>query len=138
MVLEYKNLLIIFIFIFLTISLTGYCINYKTYIIEGLANSKRKKVNKDYYSELEQEIKNLNNEKDDSLLIKKYKDDYEKLLIETYKNTQLQILDHITKYSNSLVKKNNNKIKEELNNIISYNNLLNSINSSMKYLNNYY
>ena len=138
MLFENKNLIIVILFIFLTVSITGYCINYQTYVIEGLANSNRNKVNKDYYSDLEQELKNLNDEKNDSLLVDKYKKDYEKLLIESYKNTQLQLLDNITQYNNALVKGNKKDIDNELTKIMKYNSLINSINSSMKYLNTHY
>lgn len=138
MLFENKNLLIVILFIFLTVSITGYCINYQTYVIEGLANSNRNKVNKDYYSDLEEELKNMNDEKNDSLLVNKYKKDYEKLLIESYKNTQLQLLDNITQYNNALVKGNKKDIDNELNKIMKYNSLINSINSSMKYLNTHY
>lgn len=138
MLFENKNLIIVILFIFLIVSITGYCINYQTYVIEGLANSNRNKVNKDYYSDLEEELKNLNDQKNDSLLIDKYKKDYEKLLIESYKNTQLQILDNITHYSNALVKGDKKKIDNELDKIIKYNSLINIINSSMKYLNAHY
>lgn len=138
MLFENKNLIIVILFIFLTVSITGYCINYQTYVIEGLANSNRNKVNKDYYSDLEEELKNMNDEKNDSLLLGKYKKDYEKLLIESYKNTQLQLLDNITQYNNALVKGNKKDIDNELNKIMKYNSLINSINSSMKYLNTHY
>lgn len=138
MLFENKNLIIVILFIFLTVSITGYCINYQTYVIEGLANSNRNKVNKDYYSDLEEELKNMNDEKNDSLLVNKYKKDYEKLLIESYKNTQLQLLDNITHYNNALVKGNKKDIDNELNKIMKYNSLINSINSSMKYLNTHY
>ena len=138
MLFENKNLIIVILFIFLTVSITGYCINYQTYVIEGLANSNRNKVNKDYYSDLEEELKNINDEKNDSLLVDKYKKDYEKLLIESYKNTQLELLDNITQYNNPLVKGNKKDIDNELNKIMKYNSLINSINSSMKYLNNHY
>ena len=138
MLFENKNLIIVILFIFLTVSITGYCINYQTYVIEGLANSNRNKVNKDYYSDLEEELKNINDEKNDSLLVDKYKKDYEKLLIESYKNTQLELLDNITQYNNALVKGNKKDIDNELNKIMKYNSLINSINSSMKYLNNHY
>ena len=66
MLFENKNLIIVILFIFLTVTITGFCINYQTYVIEGLANSNRNKVNKDYYSDLEEELKNLNDEKNDS------------------------------------------------------------------------
>ncbi len=138
MLFENKNLIIVILFIFLTVSITGYCINYQTYVIEGLANSNRNKVNKDYYSDLEEELKNINDEKNDSLLVDKYKKDYEKLLIESYKNTQLQLLDNITQYNNALVKGNKKDIDNELTKIMKYNSLINSINSSMKYLNTHY
>lgn len=138
MLFENKNLIIVILFIFLTVSITGYCINYQTYVIEGLANSNRNKVNKDYYSDLEEELKNINDEKNDSLLVDKYKKDYEKLLIESYKNTQLQLLDNITQYNNALVKGNKKDIDNELTKIMKYNSLINSINSSMKYLNTHF
>mgnify|MGYP001368465438 CR=1 FL=1 len=138
MLFENKNLIIVILFIFLTVSITGYCINYQTYVIEGLANSNRNKVNKDYYSDLEEELKNMNDEKNDTLLVDKYKKDYEKLLIESYKNTQLQLLDNITQYNNALIKGNKKDIDNALNKIMKYNSLINSINSSMKYLNTHH
>ena len=134
MLFENKNLIIVLVFIFLLFIIGGYCINYQTYLIEGLANTNRKQVNKDDFSNLEEDLKNLNNQKEDLLFISKYKDNYEKLLIESYKNTQLQLLDHITKYNKALVDKNEKQIKNELTIIGSYNSLINSINSSMKYL----
>ena len=134
MLFENKNLIIVLVFIFLLFIIGGYCINYQTYLIEGLANTNRKQVNKHDFSNLEEDLKNLNNQKEDLLFISKYKDNYEKLLIESYKNTQLQLLDHITKYNKALVDKNEKQIKNELTIIGSYNSLINSINSSMKYL----
>tara|TARA_Y100000816_G_scaffold226779_1_gene171833 strand:- start:61 stop:477 length:417 start_codon:yes stop_codon:yes gene_type:complete len=135
---ENKNLIIVIVFIFFTVLITGYCINYQTYLIEGLANSNRNKVNKDYYSDLQEELKNINDDKNDSILIDKYKSDYEKLLIESYKNTQMELLDHITKYNNALVKNDKKEVNNELNKINSYNSLISSINTSMKYLNTHY
>ena len=112
MLFENKNLIIVLVFIFLLFIIGGYCINYQTYLIEGLANTNRKQVNKDDFSNLEEDLKNLNNQKEDLLFISKYKDNYEKLLIESYKNTQLQLLDHITKYNKALVDKNEKQIKK--------------------------
>ena len=130
-----KNIILMLFFLFLFASISGICINYQSYIIEGLANTNRNVVSKDYYSELENKLKNINDEKNDILLIDKYKTDYQNLLIETYKNTHLHMLEHITKYDNALIKNDKDEAKEQLNNITTYNSLINSINNSMKYIN---
>jgi F0F1-type ATP synthase membrane subunit b/b' len=130
-----KNILLIIFILVLFTSISGICINYQSYIIEGLANSNRNVVSKDYYAELENELKNVNDHKNDTILIDKYKKDYQNLLIETYKNTHLNMLEHITKYNNALIKNDKDEAKEQLNNITTYNSLINSINNSMKYIN---
>ena len=130
----YKYFTIVFIII-ISIYITGKCLNYQSFVIEGLANHKRGKIiNKNYYPQLDQELKNLNENKKDTLLIKKYKSQIEDLLIELNENTNLELIQNINEYANSLVQnKNSNKYLEKINKYFTLNQALNSV---MKYLDN--
>ena len=127
------------IVILISVYITGQCLNYQNYIIEGLANHKRDNiVDKDHYAQLDQELKNLNEKKRDTLLIRKYKSQFEDLLIEVNENTNIQLLQNINEYANSLVQnknenKNSKKYLENINNLYNLNRALNSV---MKYVDN--
>ena len=132
-----NNLFNYILIIFLVIGLSYYvnkCINFQSYIIEGLANNKREIKPKNYYSDLDRELRNLNEEKSDTILPKKYKKDYENMLIELYKSTQLDTLLSLTDYSNLLIQKQDTS--KNLDQINKLHNMNNSINSSLKFLNN--
>ena len=128
-----SNYLIIVLLIIFICYYVNKCISYQSYIIEGLANNKRDLKPKDYYSDLDRELKNLNDEKNDIILPKKYKKEYENMLIELYKTTQLDTILNLTNYSNLLIQKKDTSVDlEKINKLYNVNN---SINSSLKYLN---
>ena len=127
------------IVILISVYITGQCLNYQNYVIEGLANHKRSNVvDKDHYAQLDQELKNINENKRDTLLPTKYKSQFENVIIELNENTHLQILENINEYANSLVQskndnKNSKKYLENINRCYTLNRALNSV---MKYLDN--
>ena len=125
------------IFLSFSVFIIGQCLNYQNYVIEGLTNHKKANiVDKDYYSQLDQELKNVNDHKKDTLLVSKYKLQFEDLLIELNENTNLQLLETMKEYANSLIQKNNKNCKRCLDNISKLHNMNNSLNSVMKYLDN--
>tara|TARA_B100001093_G_scaffold209461_1_gene201151 strand:- start:1558 stop:1983 length:426 start_codon:yes stop_codon:yes gene_type:complete len=130
----YRYFTIVFIII-IGIYITGKCLNYQSVVIEGLANHKRPNiVDKNYYSKLDQELKNLNENKKDTLLVSKYKSQFEDLLIELNENTHLELIQNINEYANSLVQnKNSSKYLEKINKYFTLNQALNSV---MKHLDN--
>ena len=122
------------VFILICVYITGQCLNYQNYVIEGLANNKRNIVDKDHYAQLDQELKNVNDEKKDTLLVTKYKTQFEDLIIGLNENTNLQLLENMNEYANSLIQKNNKKCKKCLDNIKNLHSMNSSLNSVMKFL----
>ena len=132
----FTKYIFICLFIIVGVGISGMCLNYQNYVIEGLANHNRNIVEKGFYAQLEQELRDFNEEKSDSLLPKKYKKEYENVLIELYKNTQLEMLQNISEYGNSLLQdKSSSNSNKHLDNIIKLHTLNNSLNSSMKFIN---
>lgn len=114
------------------------CLNYKFYTIENMTDTKRNIKDKKYYSQLNTDIKNVNESNKDLLLINKYKNEYFDLLDEMHKNTQLTLLKTISEYSTNIVNgKTLDSDKEQqskLEHIQKLNSLSNSINDSLKFL----
>ena len=132
----FSKFMIIVIILVLSVSVSGMCLYNQSYVIEGLANPNRRVVAKNYFAELGTEIKNLNDTKTDSLLPGKYKGEIESLIVNLYDNTQLEILENLNLYSNSLVdEKSKNKRSEYLDKILKLKELNNTLDSSMKYVN---
>ena len=124
------------IFLLIGVYITGQCLNYQNYVIEGLANHKRSVVDKDYYAQLDQELKNVNEHKKDTLLVTKYKSQFEDLIIGLNENTNLQLLENMNEYANSLIQKNDKKCKKCLDNIKNLHSMNSSLSSVMKFLDN--
>jgi hypothetical protein len=124
------------IFLLISVYVTGQCLNYQNYVIEGLANNNRNLVDKDHYAQLDQELKNVNEHKKDTLLVSKYKSQFEDLLIGLNENTNLQLLENMNEYANSLIQKNDKKCKKCLDNIKNLHSMNSSLNSVMKFLDN--
>ena len=123
------------VILLLSVYISGQCLSYQNYVIEGLANPKRSNIiNKDHLPQLDQDIKNDNDNKKDTLLINKYKSQYEDLLIGLNENTNLQLLENITEYASNLVQNNSKKSVASLDKIFKLHHLNSSLNSVMKYL----
>ena len=121
--------------ILIGVYITGQCLNYQNYVIEGLANHNRGDiVDKDHYAQLDQELKNINEHRMDTLLVKKYKSQFEDLIIGLNQNTNLQLLENMNEYANSLIQKNDKKCKTCLANITNLHTLNSSLNSVMKFV----
>ena len=132
----FSKFMIILVILVLSVSVSGMCLYNQSYVIEGLANPNRRVVPKNYFAELGSEIKNLNDTKTDSLLPGKYKGEIESLIVNLYDNTQLEILENLNLYSNSLVdEKSKNKRTQYLDKILKLNELNNTLDTSMKYVN---
>lgn len=132
----FSKFIIIVVILVLSVSVSGMCLYNQSYVIEGLANPNRRVVAKNYFAELGSEIKNLNDTKTDSLLPGKYKGQIESLIVNLYDNTQLEILENLNLYSNSLVdEKSKNKRSQYLDKILKLNELNSTLDTSMKYVN---
>ena len=130
----YKYIGIAVILLF-SVYISGQCLSYQNYVIEGLANHKRTNIiNKDHLPQLDQHIIDDNDNRKDKLLINKYKSQYEDLLIGLNENTNLQLLENITEYANNLVQKKSKQNQASLDKINKLQSLNNSLNSIMKFL----
>lgn len=133
-----SKILLIFGLVVIFSWFSSMCLNYKFYTIENMTDTKRNIKDKKYYSQLNTDIKNVNESNKDLLLINKYKNEYFDLLDEMHKNTQLTLLKTISEYSSNIVNgKTLDSDKEQQNkleHIQKLNSLSNSINDSMKFL----
>jgi hypothetical protein len=118
-----------------SVYITGQCLNYQNYVIEGLANPRRKNMlTDDHFANLDQELTDINNNKKDTLLIHKYKSQFEDLLVGLNENTNLQLLEQMNEYTNCVAKKETKKGSKCLDHINKLHNMNGSLNNVMKYL----
>ena len=104
-------------------------------IIEGLTNQKKPlNVQDDLFSNLDKHLKEENDRLSDSLLIKKYKTQYEDSIIEIDTNTELKILQLTTLYGNALANKDDKEAKQYLEEINLLQNLKASLKNTMKHV----
>lgn len=107
-------------------------------IIEGLTNQKEPlNIQDDLFSNLDNHLKEHNDRLSDSLLIKKYKTQYENSIIEIDTNTDLKILQLTTLYGNALASKNNEDARKYLEEINLLQNLKTSLKHTMKHVDKY-
>jgi len=113
-------------------------LNAQNNIIEGLTNQKNPlNIEKDLFTNLDKHLKETNDRLADSLLIKKYKTQYEDTIIEIDTNTDLKILQLTTLYGNALASKNDKEAKEYLEQINHLQNLKISLKNTMKHVDKY-
>ena len=113
-------------------------LNAQNNIIEGLTNQKNPlNIEKDLFTNLDKHLKETNDRLADSLLIKKYKTQYEDTIIEIDTNTDLKILQLTTLYGNALASKNDKEAKEYLEQINHLQNLKISLKNTMKHVDRY-
>ena len=133
-----SKILLIFGLVVIFSYLTSMCLNYKSYTIENMTDTKRTTKDKEYYNQLYNELKNVNESSKDLLLIDKYKSEYFNLLDELHKNTQLNMLKLISEYSRNIVNgkilESNKHQQNKMEQIEKLNILSNSINDSLKFL----
>lgn len=104
-------------------------LNTQNNIIEGLTNQKKPlNIQDDLFSNLDKHLKENNDRLSDSLLIKKYKTQYEDSIIEIDTNTELKILQLTILYGNALANKDDKEAKKYLEEI----NLLQNLKVSLK------
>jgi hypothetical protein len=123
-------------------TLTLFCIyivscvlNTQNNIIEGLTNQKKPlNIQDDLFSNLDKHLKENNDRLSDSLLIKKYKTQYEDSIIEIDTNTDLKILQLTTLYGNALASKNDKDARKYLEEINLLQNLKASLKNTMKHV----
>ena len=107
-------------------------LNTQNNIMEGLTNQKKPlNIQDDLFSNLDKHLKENNDRLSDSLLIKKYKTQYEDSIIEIDTNTELKILQLTILYGNALANKDDKKYLEEINLL---QNLKTSLKSTMKHV----
>lgn len=110
-------------------------LNTQNNIIEGLTNQKKPlNIQDDLFSNLDKHLKENNDRLSDSLLIKKYKRQYEDSIIEIDTNTELKILQLIILYGNALANKDDKEAKKYLEEINLLQNLKASLKNTMKHV----
>ena len=115
-----------------------YILKVQNNIIEGLSNQKKPlNIEKDLFTNLDKHLNETNDRLADSLLIKKYKTQYEDTIIEIDTNTDLQILQLTTLYGNALASKNDKEAREYLQQINELQKLKNSLKNTMKLVDKY-
>ena len=110
-------------------------LNTQNNIIEGLTNQKKPlNIQDDLFSNLDKHLKENNDRLSDSLLIKKYKRQYEDSIIEIDTNTELKILQLTILYGNALSNKDDKEAKKYLEEINLLQNLKTSLKNTMKHV----
>lgn len=110
-------------------------LNTQNNIIEGLTNQKKPlNIQDDLFSNLDKHLKENNDRLSDSLLIKKYKTQYEDSIIEIDTNTDLKILQSTILYGNALANKDDKEAKKYLEEINLLQNLKASLKNTMKHI----
>jgi hypothetical protein len=110
-------------------------LNTQNSIIEGLTNVKKPlNIQDDLFSNLDKHLKENNDRLADSLLIKKYKREYEDSIIEIDTNTDLKILQLTILYGNALANKDDKEAKKYLEEINLLQNLKAYLKNTMKFI----
>lgn len=110
-------------------------LNTQNNIIEGLTNQKKPlNIQDDLFSNLDKHLKENNDRLSDSLLIKKYKRQYEDSIIEIDTNTELKILQLTILYGDALANKDDKEAKKYLEEINLLQNLKASLKNTMKHV----
>ena len=110
-------------------------LNTQNNIIEGLTNQKKPlNIQDDLFSNLDKHLKENNDRLSDSLLIKKYKTQYDDSIIEIDTNTELKILQLTILYGNALANKHDEEAKKYLEEINLLQNLKASLKNTMKHV----
>ena len=110
-------------------------LNTQNNIVEGLTNQKKPlNIQDDLFSNLDKHLKENNDRLSDSLLIKKYKTQYEDSIIEIDTNTELKILQLTILYGNALANKDDKEAKKYLEEINLLQNLKTSLKNTMKHV----
>ena len=125
----------IFTLILFFIYIVSCVLNTQNNIIEGLTNQKKPlNIQDDLFSNLDKHLKENNDRLSDSLLIKKYKTQYEDSIIEIDTNTELKILQLTILYGNALANKDDKEGKKYLEEINLLQNLKASLKNTMKHV----
>ena len=110
-------------------------LNTQNNIVEGLTNQKKPlNIQDELFSNLDKHLKENNDRLSDSLLIKKYKTQYEDSIIEIDTNTELKILQLTILYGNALANKDDKEAKKYLEEINLLQNLKASLKNTMKHV----
>lgn len=125
----------IFTLILFFVYIVNSVLNTQNNIIEGLTNQKKPlNVQDDLFSNLDKHLKEHNDRLSDSLLIKKYKTQYEDSIIEIDTNTDLKILQLTILYGNALASKDDKDARKYLEEINLLQNLKTSLKNTMKHV----
>lgn len=117
------------------IYIVGCVLNTQNNIVEGLTNQKKPlNIQDDLFTNLDKHLKENNDRLSDSLLIKKYKTQYEDSIIEIDTNTELKILQLTILYGNALANKDDKEAKKYLEEINLLQNLKASLKNTMKHV----
>ena len=112
-------------------------LNYQSKILEGLTNPSKKNNKTDVYANLDKLIKTKNDKLEDSLLLNKYKSQFEDTIIELDKNTDLKILQLISSYGEAVDANDDKSINDILGLFDKLNGLKSSLQNGMNFLDTY-
>ena len=109
-------------------------LNYQSQLLEGLTNPSLKNKKTDVYANLDKLIKVRNDKLEDSLLLDKYKVQFEDTIIELDKNTDMKILQLITVYGEAVDSNNEKVMNETIDNINKLEKLKSALQTGMNFL----
>jgi len=126
----------LFVIILISVYIVAKCLSFQTSIIEGLQlpNPRSKSIDQDNINNINTNTEEHNTKLENSLLIDKYRDQYDDLIIKLNKNTHLQILQNKVLYADCLAKSQTSKCSEILDKILQLQKFNASLNATMKYL----
>jgi len=126
----------LFVIILISVYIVAKCLSFQTSIIEGLQlpNPRSKSIDQDNINNINTNTEEHNTKLENSLLIDKYRDQYDDLIIKLNKNTHLQILQNKVLYADCLAKNQQSKCSEILDKILQLQKFNASLNATMKYL----
>ena len=129
--------IILVLLIVISVYITGRCFTFQRSILEGLANPNKNMLTENHFQNLEDNLDHQNDQLEDKLLVKKYKNNFEEMIVNLNRNTNLNLLKHQMEYGNALMNNNESDILKHLDKISKLHIFNSSLNASMKHVNTY-
>ena len=99
--------------------------------------NKKSTLTENHFQNLEDNLDYQNDKLEDKLLVKKYKGNFEDMIVNLNRNTNLNLLQHQMEYGNALMNNNESETKKHLDKITKLHSFNSSLNASMKHVNTY-
>ena len=121
--------------VLVSLYIAGRCLSFQSSMIEGLANPRKTgTLTESHFQDLGDYLDQHNDKLEDQLLVSKYKEQFEDMILKLNKNTNLQLLQIQMEYSNAIASNNAKDSAKHLDQINKLHNFNSSLNSSMKHL----